>query len=102
MVDNSKAKKGLPNRAATSHPSHDRDQESWARGESRKAVRHAAQKEAEKRNVLLTDREELTPWQKAKADRAERRSKDPRIIKARRLHMADALSMPTNAGRDGS
>jgi hypothetical protein len=102
MADNTKAKKGLPNRAASSHPSHARNQKSWARGENRRAEHRFDQNVRRDVNIARCAGGELTPWQKAKAARAERRSKDPRIIKARRLHMADALSMPTNAGRDGS
>jgi hypothetical protein len=75
-----------------------RRQSSWARGEKRKDERRKTQQEAEKRNVLLVDSEKLTPWQEAKAARAARRAKDPRIVRQRRLHMGDALRMPTDAG----
>lgn len=64
---------------------------SWARGTKRAADRQAAQDEAHKNNLASLRIGEATPWQRAKAKRAWRRSQDPRVVRARRLHLADTL-----------
>lgn len=68
-------------------------------GKQRKEARRDKQSKAQMLNNKMRSDGVPTPWEWAKAARAERRSKDPRVIRARRLHMADALKMPTDAGR---
>jgi hypothetical protein len=65
MADNTKAKKGLPNRAASSHPSHARNQKSWARGENRRAEHRFDQNVRRDVNIARCAGGELTPWQMA-------------------------------------
>jgi hypothetical protein len=45
----------------------------WARGKRRKAARVEAQEKRAAENRLRRDRGELTPWEVARAERAERR-----------------------------
>lgn len=98
MADN-KSSKGNPASHRMSNAAlKERRKKSHLSGEKRKAARREAQKLAEKRNILLLDSEKLTPWQEAKAKRAERRNADPFILRRRRIFMADALKMPTDAG----
>jgi hypothetical protein len=77
---------------------HARRQQRAATGAKRRTEKARAQELRHAENVATVREGGLTPWQQAKAKRADRRAKDPRVLRARRLHMSDALRMPTDAG----
>jgi hypothetical protein len=54
---------------------------SWLRGQRRKAERAKAQKARQEKNASLRESGEPTPWEQAKARRAERRRLDPEVQK---------------------
>lgn len=95
MADQAKSAKGNPAHQRMSNKAlKERRASSWARGEKRKDARRRTQEAAHKGNLAVVALGQLTPWQQAQVKRAERRSQDPRVLKARRRHMADTLQMP--------